>query len=272
MEFIIICTLKDKTVRLIKKIKNGIIHISYIGRIQMKNIAIVEDQLEFALTIKEYIQQYSEKNNEIFNVVHFENANKFLENYKPIYAVVLMDIQLPSLNGMEASFKLREIDKMVPLIFITNLIQFAQRGYEVDAMGYLVKPVTYYDFSLKFKKALNLYMIVETKNITINTPNGLYRTSTDKIMYVEIINHRLYYHLVDNVVEKVGILKDVEKELQKFGFLRCNQCYLVNPKFIVSIKSKEIQVGNNKIQISRPKYNSFMTALTNWYAGQGNRK
>ena len=178
---------------------------------------------------------------------------------------------MPQLDGMEASFKLRQIDKSVPLIFITNLVQFAQKGYEVDAVGFLVKPVTYYDFSMKFRKALDIYMTIEAKNITIDTPNGIYRTSSDKIMYVEIINHRLYYHLVDGVIEKTGVLKEVEKELQKYGFLKCNQCYLVNPRFIISVKGKELLVGNIKLQISRPKYNTFMMELTNWYAGQGNK-
>ena len=237
----------------------------------MKNIAIVEDQIQFATTIKEYIQTFSKNNNEEFNVIHFSNAVDFLKDYKPIYAIVLMDIQMPQLDGMEASFKLRQIDKSVPLIFITNLVQFAQKGYEVDAVGFLVKPVTYYDFSMKFRKALDIYMTIEAKNITIDTPNGIYRTSSDKIMYVEIINHRLYYHLVDEVIEKTGVLKEVEKELQKYGFLKCNQCYLVNPRFIISVKGKELLVGNIKLQISRPKYNTFMIELTNWYAGQGNK-
>ena len=237
----------------------------------MKNIAIVEDQIQFATTIKEYIQTFSKNNNEEFNVIQFPNAVDFLKDYKPIYAIVLMDIQMPQLDGMEASFKLRQIDKSVPLIFITNLVQFAQKGYEVDAVGFLVKPVTYYDFSMKFRKALNIYMTIEAKNITIDTPNGIYRTSSDKIMYVEIINHRLYYHLVDGVIEKTGVLKEVEKELQKYGFLKCNQCYLVNPRFIISVKGKELLVGNIKLQISRPKYNTFMMELTNWYAGQGNK-
>lgn len=238
----------------------------------MKNIAIIEDQIKYADKIKEYITSFSIDNNEKFNVFYFDNAVEFLKNYKPIYSVVLMDIQMPVLNGMDAAFKLREIDKSVPLIFITNLVQFAQKGYEVDAVGFLVKPVTYFDFSMKFRKALDIYMTIEAKNITIDTPNGIYVTSSDKIMYIEIINHRLYYHLIDQVIEKTGVLKEAEKELQKFGFLKCNQCYLVNPKFIISVKGKELQVGNEKLQISRPKYKTFMMELTNWYAGQGNKE
>ena len=86
----------------------------------MKNIAIVEDQIQYADKIKEYIKSFSSDNNEEYNIFYFENAVDFLKNYKPIYAVVLMDIQMPVLNGMDAAFKLREIDKSVPLIFITN--------------------------------------------------------------------------------------------------------------------------------------------------------
>ena len=110
----------------------------------------------------------------------------------------------------------------------------------------------------------------ENRNITLNTKNGICRISTDKIMYVEIIKHRLFYHLVDEVIEMTGVLSEVEVMLNEFGFLRCNQCYLVNPRFIVSVKGKELIVGSDCLSISRPRYNQFMKDLTNWYAGRIN--
>jgi DNA-binding LytR/AlgR family response regulator len=234
----------------------------------MRNIAIVEDNDNAAKIISDHIEKYMEENQIELNIVRFNNADLFLANYQQIYSVILMDIQMPGTDGMSAAYKLREVDKTVSIIFITTMVQFAQKGYEVNAISFMVKPVNYYDFSLKFKKALDISVMNENRNITLNTKNGICRISTDKIIYVEIIKHRLFYHLVDEVIEMTGVLSEVEATLKDFGFLRCNQCYLVNPKFIVSVKGKEIFVANTSLQISRPRYNQFMKDLTNWYAGR----
>ena len=95
------------------------------------------------------------------------------------------------------------------------------------------------------------------------------RLSTDNLMFGEISSHRLYYHLVDDVIEMTGVLSNVEKQLAEYGFLRCNKCYLVNPKFIVSVKNNNVQVGNHTLQISRPRRAAFMAELANWFAGSG---
>ena len=110
----------------------------------------------------------------------------------------------------------------------------------------------------------------ENRNILLNTKNGICRISTDKIIYIEIVKHKLIYHLVDEDIEMTGVLNDTEEELKEYGFLRCNQCYLVNPRFIISVKGKEVFIGNTSLQISRPRYNKFMKDLTNWYAGRIN--
>ena len=237
----------------------------------MRNIAVVEDEDMAADLLISYIQRYSQLSGEKFNVSRFTNAADFLENYRAIYAVVFMDIQMPKMNGMDGAMELRKLDKTVSIIFITNLVQYSQKGYEVDAVSFLVKPVSYFDFSLKFRKALNIYVMNEERSITIKYRGGQCRISTDKLMYVEIIAHRLYYHLIDDDIEITGVLSEVEKELSEYGFLRCNSCYLVNPKFVVAVKGSEVQVGNRTLQISRPRRAAFLAELANWYAGQGGK-
>ena len=217
----------------------------------MRNIAIVEDEDEAAAKLTDYIKKYAAAFGQEFKVTRFTNAADFLS------------------NGMDGAVELRKLDKTVSIIFITNLVQFAQKGYEVDAVSFLVKPVSYFDFSLKFRKALDIYVMNEERSITIKYQGGLCRISTDKLMYVEIITHRLYYHLIDGDLEVTGVLSEVERELREYGFLRCNKCYLVNPKFIVSVKGFDLQVGNRTLQISRPRRAAFLAELASWYAGQG---
>lgn len=235
----------------------------------VKNVAIVEDENAAAERLTAYIQRYAAEFGQQFNITRFYDGEEFLQNYKSVYAVAFLDIQMPRKNGMDTAVELRRYDKNVSIIFITNLVQYALRGYEVDAVSFLLKPVSYYDFSLKFKKALDIYLMNEERSFTVNAPGGLCRISTDKLMYVEIISHRLHYHLIDDVIEMTGVLSNVERELGSYGFLRCNTCYLVNPKFIVRVKGSEVQVGDRTLQISRPRRAAFMEGLTNWYAGAG---
>lgn len=235
----------------------------------MKNIAVVEDRDSDADRLISYIKKYAEETGQQFHVDRFHSAADFLEGYQAVYAVALMDIQMPKLNGMDGAVQLRRLDKTVSILFITNLVQYAQRGYEVDAVGFLVKPVQYYDFALKFQKALDLYVMNEDRCITVPRAGGLCRISTDKLMFVEIINHRLYYHTVDEVIEMTGVLSAVERELRSYGFLRCNKCYLVNPKFIVGVKNFNVEVGNHVLQISRPRRSAFLAELADWFAGSG---
>ena len=83
----------------------------------MKNIAIVEDNDNFAGIIIDYINQYMKENNEELNIIRFNNADDFLKDYQQIYSVILMDIQMPGIDGMNASFEIRKIDKTVSIIF-----------------------------------------------------------------------------------------------------------------------------------------------------------
>ena len=233
----------------------------------MYNIAIVEDDDNDAKLLESYIINISEKEHSEYNVIRFRNAIDFLKDYQPIYAVVLLDVEMPNMNGVEASIELRKIDKSCSIIFVTNLIQYAQKGYEVDAVAYLIKPVQYYDFSMKFKKAVAMYSLNEDKDLLVKAGKGIYHISTNKLMFVEVIRHRLYYHLVDEVIEVTGTISKAEEKLKDYGFLKCNQCYLVNPSYISKIQGLELTVGNSILLISRPRKKAFLEELANWYSG-----
>lgn len=233
------------------------------------NIAIVEDDNTAATVISGFIDRYSKENSVELYAKRYETADKFLEDTESRYSVVLFDVKMPGTSGMDAAFEFRKRDKTASVLFITSMTQMAQKGYEVDAVGYLIKPVGYYDFSLKLKKAIEIYTFNEKRNVTITIPGGLCRISMNKLIYVEIVNHRLRYHLVDDVIEMSGALSHAEEELANYGMLRCNSCYLVNPEFIRSVKGNDLWIGNEVLRISRPKRQKFLEQLAEWYAGRG---
>ena len=231
------------------------------------NIAIVEDDNAAATVIGGFVERYAAENALPLTATRYHSADDFLADTQARYAVVLLDVKMPGTSGMDAAFEFRKRDKAASVLFITSMTQLAQKGYEVDAVGYLVKPVGYYDFALKLKKAIEIYTVNEKRNVTITVPGGLCRISMNKLIYVEIVNHRLRYHLVDGVIEMSGALSRAEEELASYGMLRCNSCYLVNPEFIRSVRGNDLYIGDEVLRISRPKRQKFLEQLTEWYGG-----
>ena len=119
----------------------------------MVSMAIVDDDQNDVELLKGYLEQYAKENNCEFYITVFTNAVDFLEQYKPV-DVVFMDIQMEYLDGMWASQKLRQIDESVVLVFITTMAQFAIKGYSVNALDFVVKPVDYKKISMKMKRNL----------------------------------------------------------------------------------------------------------------------
>lgn len=121
----------------------------------MITIGIVEDQELDKQKIVEFIEKYKIENNVSITLKYYNNGNNFIEKYRSDCDIVFMDIDMPLINGFDASVELRKKDKKVVLIFITNLNQYAIKGYSVNAFDFVCKPINYYSFSTMLKRAIS---------------------------------------------------------------------------------------------------------------------
>lgn len=234
----------------------------------MRNIAIVEDEENEAAALAGFIQRYGEKTGEQFNIFTFLSAEKFLSGYSADYSIVFMDIELPGMNGMDASKSLRELDRDVVLVFVTNMSQFAVGGYEVGAFDFILKPVTYHSFFLKFSRIMQKIRNSDDIHIVIKGKEVTKRVSSSDIKYVEIVNHVLTYHLSSGNIVSTGTMKSVLEQLKGGSFALCNQSYLVNMKYISEFSDNEVCVGEDKLPISRPKKKEFHRAINLYFNGR----
>lgn len=233
----------------------------------IRNVAIVEDTQSEADTLKAYFARYAAEKGVDFKITHFESAEPFLEKYRPVYDLVLMDIALPKINGMEAAVRLRELDRTTTIIFVTNMAQFAVRGYEVDAFDFVVKPVSYSNFALKLQRALNKLGTRGDTEVLVSMADGLYRIASSQIKYIEISGHRMVYHTTDGTIKAYGNLKEVESVLSGKMFVRCNSCYLVNLNYVYAIRGYTVVVDGDELQISRPRKKAFVQAVNDYLGG-----
>ena len=119
----------------------------------MISIAIVEDEDSCAKQMEEYLARYADESGEVFETVRFCDGDEILENYRAQYDIILMDVQMKFMDGMTAAEEIRKVDPEVVIIFITNMAQYAIRGYAVDALDYVLKPVSYVAFSQRLERA-----------------------------------------------------------------------------------------------------------------------
>ena len=119
----------------------------------MPRIAVVDDQPDMRQQLCSMIDQYSRENNCMLEVTAFSDGAQIITNYCKGFDIIFLDIEMPELGGMDAAERIRTVDPDVVLVFVTNMAQYAIRGYEVDALDFVLKPVNYYQFSTKLARA-----------------------------------------------------------------------------------------------------------------------
>ncbi len=230
-------------------------------------IAIVENEKDEMETLRSCFDRWGRENGHEFAIRWFESGEQFLIEYQPVYDMVLMDIGLNGMNGMDTALSLRQTDPSVLLLFVTNLVSFAVRGYEANAFDFVVKPVSYAGFSLKINRAIHQLTFRQSKEILITSGDDIIRTSTSRILYVEVQNHHILYHTADGDYPAYGNLKQVEEKLDSGLFVRCNSCYLVNLMYVRGVQGNLVTVGSDQLQMSRPRRKPFIQALNDYIGG-----
>lgn len=233
----------------------------------MLKIAVVEDQTEVRESLCQFIRQYAGEQGLQAEVEPFADGAVIAEGYRPGYDIIFLDVEMPRLGGFGAAERIRAVDPDVVLVFVTNMAQYAIRGYEVDALDFVLKPVNYYQFSTKLARALQRVQRCKGGQIALQTAGGVQLLNTEDIYWLETRDRMLHYHTSTGVWSVRSSLQNAEKQLAPYHFAKCNQCYLVNLRYVRAVQNDMVQVGEDRLEISRRQRAAFLAAVAAYVGG-----
>lgn len=184
--------------------------------------------------------------------------------------LMFLDIQMPEMNGLEFS---KLIDGKTKVIFTTAFQQYAVDGFKVNALDYLLKPISYTDFLQSANKALNWFKLTangangettednddEKKSIFIKTDYKLVQIELDKILYVEGMKDYVKIHMEDQQFPILSLMsmKALESALPAKRFMRVHRSYIVQASKIKEVERNRIIFGKTYIPVSDSYKDAF---------------
>lgn len=235
----------------------------------MIKIAILEDQPDEAKRLLDMLRRYGEDHKDFtYTVKHYDRSIQLLEEYESDVDLLLLDIQMPDMLGIDVAKRIRELDNMVMIVFITTMIQYAVEGYSVNAFDYVIKPVRYDGFESKLDRINRMLSHRRSvERIEVRTKEQIRRIPADDILYLEVVNHDILIHTVNDVYRQWGSLKTYEDQLKGSNFVRCNAPYLVNLRYVEGIGVDSVTVRQEELPISRAKRKDFLAAYAQYKGG-----
>lgn len=238
----------------------------------MFQIGVVDDHQQGRDQLTSHLRRFQHERGVALAVRTWPDGADLVEGYRPDLDVLFLDVEMPRTGGFEAARAVRALDQRVAIVFVTRMAQLAIRGYEVDALSYLVKPVPYGAFAQELGRALRRVRRAPAADVLLPTARGIARVDPADIVYVSSSRHRITVHAVGRQYVFSGTLKAVEEQLAGRGFLRCNTSFLVNLRHVHAIhRSSCLVLGGDELPISRGRRREFLEAMTDQVGGGGVR-
>ena len=226
------------------------------------SIAICDDNTADSGRIAEYVSNWCAASGQTASVRMFPSAEAFLFAYEEdrSFEILLLDVEMAGMSGLELAKRLRAEDNRAEIIFITSHVEFTGEGYEVDALHYLVKPVTPQKLCAVLDKAA-AKLRVQPHSVVVSSESGMLRLSEPDILYAEAFLHYIDIHTKD-AVHKVKESISAFEKLLSGDFFRIHRSYLVSLKAVVRFTRTEVELyTGEKLPLSRAKYDELSRAF-----------
>ena len=185
------------------------------------------------------------------------------------FDLLLLDIQMPGMDGMSAAARVREFDADVLIVFITSMAQYAVQGYKVDALDFLVKPVTREVLDACLARALRRLRKREPASLSVRSGGSLRIVPVSSILYAESREHRTLLRTREEEIPCAGSLGSLEEALIPHGFFRCHAAFVVSFAQVERLDGGDVLVGGQRVPLSKHRRRQFLAALAAFWGDRG---
>ena len=179
----------------------------------------------------------------------YENGEALLTAYNngKRFDVIFLDVKMKTIDGIETAREIRKLDQAVIIIFVSSILEYATRGYEVNAYRYMLKPVTEEAFDKAFLKVIQELESKQNENYVIKNRDGVIALRHTEIEYLESLGRKVIAHTKGEVFEFYARFSDEEIKLSNKNFVRIHKSILVNMEHIKLINKTNIELKNGAI-------------------------
>lgn len=241
----------------------------------MLHITICDDEPVQLSLLEAFVTDWARQKNAEIKIDLCKNADQFLflwEEKKDI-DILLLDIEMPGMNGILLAHKLRDMGENLQILFVTGMTEFALEGYDVDAVSYLLKPVRRERLFACLDKAQARCGQKEPE-LLLESVGELVRVKLMDISYLESLGHDTMVHCLSRTEPvrcKKGILQ-MERRLQQesASFFKIHRSCLINLAHVERITRKEVQMETSeRLPIARGRWEELNRAYLNYYRRNG---
>lgn len=232
------------------------------------NIILAEDEAPQRRHLISLIRQSCAAQGVAADIRAYDSGDALVADYAPGADLMLLDIDMPGLNGMDAAARIRKTDERVLIVFCTNLVSRALDGYAVAAMDFLVKPITQARIDELFQKVLRRLHANAPATLTLHTPDADTVVRIRDILYAETCDRKLRVHTTSGAIDVRMTLASLENQLSADAFFRIHNACLVSLAHVDRIAKNDVSVGGDLLPVSRHKKRDFLKALTSFMGEQ----
>ena len=225
-------------------------------------VAICDDDISQIEYIKSVVMKWSCSVGHASELSTFLSAEAFLFDYEvdKTYDILLLDVEMKEISGIELAKRIRKDNNRAEIIFITSHFEFTGEGYEVDALHYLMKPISENKLLEVLSKAAQK-LSVEPASVVITCDSETIRLYEADILYVESFLHYITIHTKEKEYKIKESISSFESKLSE-DFFRIHRSYLVSLKHITAISRSWICLQNNmELPLARGKYDNINRAF-----------